>query len=88
MIDESVRQAAMQDGFDRRCRRACAQHVSTEFIHHLRIGKLRQFRQLQYMVKAHRRETGCFDGFEVPTAAFDVQNGLGFTEKVFLLYLH
>src|SRR5690606_8458256 len=49
-----------------------------QFVHHVRIAQHLQFGKPLHGRKSYRREAGLLDGFQIPAAAFDV-------EDVFLL---
>jgi len=68
-----VRQQRMQDRFHRRVRGAGVEQVDPQLVHHLGVAQLRQLRQAPDGLQAQRRETGRFDGCEIPAAALDPQ---------------
>ncbi len=87
VIHELVGQAGVQDGLDRRRRRRGLEHVGGKLVDHLRVRQRIELRQAQQIVELHRRESGRLYGFQVPAAAFDVQDVFVLAEQVFLRQL-
>ena len=84
VIDVFVRQQRVQNRFDGWCRRRGARQVRDKLIHHLRIAQGLELRKPQQMGHAYRRKACFFDEFEVPAAAFDIENFLVIADEIAL----
>jgi hypothetical protein len=87
MVDVLVGQDRVQDRFDRGRRRPCASHLRRKLVHHLRVRERLELRELLEVRKPHRGEAGLLDRFEVPAAAFHVQDVLLFAGDETLFHL-
>ncbi len=84
VVDELLRHQPVKDGLDRGCGGSGFQHVGDELIDHLWIRERRQFREFQHVREEHRRKALRLDRFQIPAAAFDVEDRLLLAEQVFL----
>ena len=85
VIHVAIGQNRVQDGFHggRRC--GCTGHAGAQGIDHIEIRQTRQLRQFQHRLQAYRCESCGFYRFQVPAAAFYIENIFLLTKYVFLL---
>src|SRR5262245_12230019 len=74
VIHVAVRQYRMQNRLDRWRGRRRSRHVRDELVHHLWIAQCLEPGELEQVLHPYRREAGFLDEFEVPSAAFDVED--------------
>ncbi len=72
VLDRSVRKERMQQGLDRRVRRARIELRRAELAHHVGVAQPIDGCQVADPVEAERRQTAGLDGGHVPTRALDV----------------